>query len=122
MSLASKGLVSMDIRVEGAATDLHSGRYGGTVANPLHALAEILAGLHTPDGGVAVAGFYDGIPPLTAERRAQIAAIDFDETRLPGRARPAPRATASRGTPPWSGCGSGRPWRSTASPAAASTP
>src|SRR6185437_1575944 len=80
LSLASKGLVSLDIRVEGAATDLHSGRFGGTVANPLHALAEILAGLHAPDGGVAVAGFYDGIPPLTAARRAQLAAIDFDET------------------------------------------
>jgi acetylornithine deacetylase/succinyl-diaminopimelate desuccinylase-like protein len=82
LSLASKGLVSMDIRVEGAATDLHSGRFGGTVANPLHALAEIVAGLHHPDGGVAVAGFYDGIPPLTAQRRAQLAGIDFDETRF----------------------------------------
>jgi acetylornithine deacetylase/succinyl-diaminopimelate desuccinylase-like protein len=80
LSLASKGLVSLDIRIEGAATDLHSGRFGGTVANPLHALAEVLAGLHTADGGVAVAGFYDGIPPLTADRRAQLAAIDFDET------------------------------------------
>ncbi len=66
LSLASKGLVTMDIVVEGAATDLHSGRYGGTVANPLHALSEILASLHTRDGRVAVDGFYDGIPPLTA--------------------------------------------------------
>ena len=48
LSLASKGLVSLDIVVEGAAADLHSGRYGGTVANPLHALAEILASLHDP--------------------------------------------------------------------------
>ena len=54
LALASKGLVSMDIIVEGASTDLHSGRYGGTVANPLHALSEILASLHHPDGAVAV--------------------------------------------------------------------
>ena len=79
VSLKSKGLVSMDIAVEGADTDLHSGRYGGTVANPLHALSEVLASLHTPDGTVAVAGFYDGIPELTAERRREIAAIPFDE-------------------------------------------
>jgi acetylornithine deacetylase/succinyl-diaminopimelate desuccinylase-like protein len=79
LSLASKGLVTMDITVEGASTDLHSGRFGGTVANPLHALSEILASLHRPDGTVAVDGFYDGIPGLTAERRRQIAAVPFDE-------------------------------------------
>ena len=79
LSLMSKGLVTLDIRVEGAATDLHSGRYGGTVANPLHVLSEILATLHTPDGRVAVAGFYDGIPELTPQRRADIAAVSFGE-------------------------------------------
>ena len=79
LSVASKGLVSLDIEVTGARSDLHSGRYGGTVANPLHALAEILAGLHDPGGRVAVAGFYDGIPPLSAARRAEIAAVPFDE-------------------------------------------
>ena len=79
LSIGSKGLVSMDIIVEGAATDLHSGRYGGTVANPLHALSQILASLHDQDGRVAVAGFYDGIPPLTQERRREIAAVSFDE-------------------------------------------
>jgi acetylornithine deacetylase/succinyl-diaminopimelate desuccinylase-like protein len=79
LSVASKGLVSLDIMVTGARTDLHSGRYGGTVANPLHALAEILATLHDGDGQVTVAGFYDGIPPLPAARRAEIAAVPFDE-------------------------------------------
>ncbi len=79
LSLASKGLVTMDITVHGASTDLHSGRYGGTVANPLHALSEVLASLHHPDGTVAVDGFYAGIQVLTAERRQQIAAIGFDE-------------------------------------------
>lgn len=48
----------MDITVEGARNDLHSGRYGGTVANPLHALSEILASLHHPDGRVA---YVDGL-------------------------------------------------------------
>jgi acetylornithine deacetylase/succinyl-diaminopimelate desuccinylase-like protein len=80
LSLASKGLVTMDIVVEGASTDLHSGRYGGTVANPLHALSEILASLHGSDGRVAVPGFYDGIPPLTDARRREISSVPFDDT------------------------------------------
>ena len=79
LSLKSKGLASLDIVAQGAATDLHSGRYGGTVGNPLHALSRILASLHTPDGRVAVAGFYDGIPELARGRRAEIAAVPFDE-------------------------------------------
>jgi acetylornithine deacetylase/succinyl-diaminopimelate desuccinylase-like protein len=81
VALASKGLVTLDVRVEGANTDLHSGRYGGTVANPLHVLSEILASLHDRDGSVAVAGFYDGIAPLTEERRRQLAAISFSEAQ-----------------------------------------
>ncbi len=79
LSLASKGLVTLDIVAEGASTDLHSGRYGGTVANPLHALSEILASLHDRDGRVAVEGFYDGIPVLTPARHAEIARVPFDD-------------------------------------------
>ena len=81
LSVASKGLVSADIIVQGASSDLHSGRFGGTVANPLHALASILASLHDADGTVAVPGFYDGIADLTVHRRAEIASVPFDETR-----------------------------------------
>ena len=81
LALKSKGLVSMDIVVTGASTDLHSGRYGGTVANPLHALSEILASLHRGDGTVAVAGFYDGIPELSPARRREIAGVSFDVTQ-----------------------------------------
>jgi acetylornithine deacetylase/succinyl-diaminopimelate desuccinylase-like protein len=80
LALQSKGLVSMDIIAEGASTDLHSGRYGGAVANPLHALSEIVASLHDPDGRVAVDGFYDGIPELTPQRRREIASVPFDGT------------------------------------------
>ena len=79
LSIASKGLVTLDIEVTGAKEDLHSGRFGGTVANPLHALTEILASLHSADGRIAVHGFYDGIPELSVGRRAEIAAIRFDD-------------------------------------------
>jgi acetylornithine deacetylase/succinyl-diaminopimelate desuccinylase-like protein len=79
LSLASKGLVSLDIIVEGASTDLHSGRYGGTVANPMHALSQILASLHDARGRVAVPGFYDDIPPLSDARRSEIEQVPFDD-------------------------------------------
>jgi acetylornithine deacetylase/succinyl-diaminopimelate desuccinylase-like protein len=80
LSTASKGLVTLDIVVTGAASDLHSGRYGGAVPNPLHALCEILASLHHSDGTVAVPGFYDGVGELSSQRRAEIASIPFGET------------------------------------------
>ncbi|WP_426244974.1 dipeptidase [Nocardioides sp. LHG3406-4] len=79
LSTASKGLLALDIEVTGADRDLHSGRYGGTVANPIHALAEILASLHHSDGRIAVAGFEDGIAPTSDGELAEIAAVAFDE-------------------------------------------
>ncbi|MCO7218663.1 M20/M25/M40 family metallo-hydrolase [Klenkia sp. PcliD-1-E] len=79
ISIASKGLVSLDVVVTGSATDLHSGRYGGTVANPVHALARVIASFHDADGRVAVPSFYDGAPDPTPERRAELEAIEFDE-------------------------------------------
>lgn len=79
LSLASKGLLALDIEVTGANRDLHSGRYGGTVANPLHALAAIVASFHDADGRITVDGFDDGVPPLGEDERAQIAAVPFDE-------------------------------------------
>jgi acetylornithine deacetylase/succinyl-diaminopimelate desuccinylase-like protein len=81
VSVMSKGLAALDIVVSGANTDLHSGRYGGTVANPLHALAGILASLHDADGKVAVDGFYDGIPALSPARRRELADVSFSEDR-----------------------------------------
>ncbi len=79
LSILSKGLLALDIEVTGANRDLHSGRYGGTVANPVHALSRILASMHEQDGRIAVAGFEDGVPPLDADERVEIAAVPFDD-------------------------------------------
>jgi len=79
LSLMSKGLVTLSVEVHGANDDLHSGRFGGTVANPLHGLAQIVASLHTPEGTIAVEGFYDGIATLSDERRRELAAVVFDD-------------------------------------------
>jgi acetylornithine deacetylase/succinyl-diaminopimelate desuccinylase-like protein len=79
IAIAAKGILAFDVVVTGPGTDLHSGRHGGAVQNPLHALAQLLAGLHEPDGTVAVAGFYDDVLPLSAADRAALARVPFDE-------------------------------------------
>jgi acetylornithine deacetylase/succinyl-diaminopimelate desuccinylase-like protein len=79
VSVASKGLLAFGVEVTGADRDLHSGRYGGTVQNPVHVLAQLIASLHAPDGRIAVPGFYDGVPDLSAGQRAEIAAVPFDD-------------------------------------------
>jgi acetylornithine deacetylase/succinyl-diaminopimelate desuccinylase-like protein len=79
VSVASKGLLAFGIEVTGANRDLHSGRYGGTVQNPVHVLAQLLASLHSHGGRVAVRGFYDAVPELSAGQRAEIAAVPFDD-------------------------------------------
>jgi len=56
-----RGLVLCDVEVTGAKTDLHSGLHGGVLRNPIQALAELCASLHTPDGHVNVAGYYDDV-------------------------------------------------------------
>jgi acetylornithine deacetylase/succinyl-diaminopimelate desuccinylase-like protein len=79
VAIAAKGMLALDLIVTGPSTDLHSGRHGGAVQNPNRALAAILAGLHTPDGAVAVAGFYDDVEPLGAPDREALARVPFDE-------------------------------------------
>jgi acetylornithine deacetylase/succinyl-diaminopimelate desuccinylase-like protein len=79
VNVASRGIAVLEASVTTAAKDLHSGRYGGTVANPLHLLARLVASLHDSEGRVAVAGFYDGVREPSAAERAAIAAVPFDE-------------------------------------------
>jgi acetylornithine deacetylase/succinyl-diaminopimelate desuccinylase-like protein len=77
--VAFKGLAGVQIDVRGARTDLHSGLYGGAVANPIHALVYLLDSMRSPEGKILVEGFYAAVLPLSAEDRAAIAAIPFDE-------------------------------------------
>jgi acetylornithine deacetylase/succinyl-diaminopimelate desuccinylase-like protein len=74
-----KGLAYFELSVDGANRDLHSGTYGGAVANPLNALATILASLKGPDGKIAIAGFYDSVRPLAGWERAEFAKLPFSE-------------------------------------------
>jgi acetylornithine deacetylase/succinyl-diaminopimelate desuccinylase-like protein len=79
LTVASRGLAALEFTLTGPGKDLHSGRHGGGVANPLHAMARLIASLHAADGRVAVAGFYDAVRALTPAERAEIAALPFDE-------------------------------------------
>jgi acetylornithine deacetylase/succinyl-diaminopimelate desuccinylase-like protein len=74
-----RGLVLEEVIVKAASRDLHSGMYGGPAVNPIHVLAKIIAGLHDDDGAVTLPGFYEAVPELPDEIKAQWAALDFDE-------------------------------------------
>ena len=74
-----KGIAYFEMTVRGANRDLHSGTFGGAVANPLNALATILASLKGPDGKVAIEGFYDDVKPLADWERAEFAALPFSD-------------------------------------------
>jgi acetylornithine deacetylase/succinyl-diaminopimelate desuccinylase-like protein len=73
-----RGGIVFDLIVNGPRQDLHSGMFGGTVHNPLQALAEIIAQLHKADGSVAVPGFYDEVRLLSQTERDEIAAIKWE--------------------------------------------
>jgi acetylornithine deacetylase/succinyl-diaminopimelate desuccinylase-like protein len=64
MSYGLRGVAALELKVRGPKMDLHSGIYGGAVANPATALARLLATLHDSDGHIAISGFYDEIVPL----------------------------------------------------------
>jgi acetylornithine deacetylase/succinyl-diaminopimelate desuccinylase-like protein len=74
-----KGLAYFELHVQGANRDLHSGTYGGAVANPLNALTTLLAGLMGPDGKIQIAGFYDAVKPLEKWERTAFAELPFSE-------------------------------------------
>jgi len=74
-----RGLADAEITLSGPTRDLHSGSFGGGVPNPVHALADLLSGLHDGNGRVTLPGFYDDVVPLTGQERELIARLPFDE-------------------------------------------
>ncbi|MEY2529566.1 MAG: hypothetical protein QOJ05_1656, partial [Verrucomicrobiota bacterium] len=91
MSYGLRGVTALEVKITGAKMDLQSGVFGGSVANPVTALARLLATLHDADGHVAIEGFYDKVKPLEDwERKAwRELPIDgdkaiLDETGAPG--------------------------------------
>lgn len=74
-----RGILACEVTLTGPNRDLHSGVFGGSVANPVNELCRLVSLLHDDQRRVAVPGFYDDVKPLTDEERSQFAALPFDE-------------------------------------------
>jgi acetylornithine deacetylase/succinyl-diaminopimelate desuccinylase-like protein len=77
-----RGIVYCEVTITGPAYDLHSGVFGGAVANPANVLCQLLATLHDRDGRVNIRGFYDKVRPLAADERAMWAKLPQDDAKL----------------------------------------
>jgi acetylornithine deacetylase/succinyl-diaminopimelate desuccinylase-like protein len=74
-----RGIVYLELEVQGAGHDLHSGVYGGAAPNPIQAIAEILCALKDRDGHILIPGFYGRVRPPSREEREAWARLPFDE-------------------------------------------
>ncbi len=82
LTCSTRGLVYKQIEVTGPSRDLHSGAFGGMLANPINELARIVASLHDSVGRVAIPGFYDDVRLLSPAEREALNKTPFDEQRL----------------------------------------
>jgi acetylornithine deacetylase/succinyl-diaminopimelate desuccinylase-like protein len=73
-----RGLAYMEVEVIGPNRDLHSGVYGGAVANPINVLCKMIASCHDENFHITIPGFYDKVQELSAEERAEMAKAPFD--------------------------------------------
>ena len=76
-----RGLAYWEIEVTGPNRDLHSGHFGGAVANPINVLCSLLARMTDEDGRITIPGFYDEVEELSEEERRMLSEIPFDEER-----------------------------------------
>lgn len=74
-----RGLMLLDLEITGPRTDLHSGLHGGVLRNPIQALAEVCASLHTPDGRVNVDGFYDDVLEVELWEKDELKKLGVEE-------------------------------------------
>jgi acetylornithine deacetylase/succinyl-diaminopimelate desuccinylase-like protein len=80
LDVGVRGLSYIEVEVTGADRDLHSGTYGGAVANPITMLCKMIADCHDENNHITIPGFYDDVAEATTEERALMAKIPFDES------------------------------------------
>jgi acetylornithine deacetylase/succinyl-diaminopimelate desuccinylase-like protein len=78
ITVGLRGLSYMEVEVTGPNRDLHSGVYGGAVANPINTLSAMIASLHDKDGKITIPGFYDKVAELSAGERTALNKAPFD--------------------------------------------
>ncbi|MDR0750055.1 MAG: dipeptidase [Tannerellaceae bacterium] len=76
-----RGLAYWEIEVTGPNRDLHSGHFGGAVANPINVLCQLMAGIADADGRITIPGFYDDVEEVSPAERKMIAGIPFNEEK-----------------------------------------
>jgi acetylornithine deacetylase/succinyl-diaminopimelate desuccinylase-like protein len=74
-----RGLAYFEVEVRGPSKDLHSGRFGGTVRNPIHVLSDLISGMHDDEGRVTLPGFYDKVREVPGDERAALAALPYED-------------------------------------------
>lgn len=79
MDIGVRGLSYIQVEVTGANRDLHSGVYGGAVANPITALTKMIASCHDENNHITIPGFYDGVVESTTEERKLMAEAPYNE-------------------------------------------
>jgi acetylornithine deacetylase/succinyl-diaminopimelate desuccinylase-like protein len=80
IDIGVRGLAYIQVEVTGSNRDLHSGVYGGAVANPITMLAKMIASCHDENNHITIPGFYDDVVEPTTEERKLMAAAPFDES------------------------------------------
>lgn len=80
IDIGMRGLSYIEVEVTGPNRDLHSGVYGGAVANPITILAKMIASLHDEDNHITIPGFYDDVAIASPEERDMMARAPYDET------------------------------------------
>jgi acetylornithine deacetylase/succinyl-diaminopimelate desuccinylase-like protein len=81
VTYALRGLAYLEVEVTGPNGDLHSGSFGGSVHNPIQALAEMIASLHDKRGRITVKGMYDDVRPLTRAERAAFKKLPWSDRK-----------------------------------------
>ena len=84
LTIGLRGMAAGEVTIRAARRDLHSGLYGGAARNPIQLLATILAEMKDKDGHVTLAGFYDGVAPVSPDVRASWDALGFDDAEFLG--------------------------------------
>lgn len=74
-----RGIIAAEVRLTGPGKDLHSGVFGGSIANPVNAIARLCGSLVDENGRVQIPGFYDDVQELSAKEKAEFARLPFDE-------------------------------------------
>ena len=74
-----RGLSYVEVEVTGPNRDLHSGLYGGAVANPINILSKMISSLHDEDNKITIAGFYDKVLEMTENERIEVSKIPFSK-------------------------------------------